>query len=639
MSGDRLAWLLTFVMCGICGIALFDTSATVDAGAIRQMTDAMVHRGPDDEGLLIRGRHGLGHRRLTIIDLNSGKQPLSNEDGTVWTVFNGELYNYQEIRARLEGLGHVFSTTTDTEVIVHLYEQDGDAFVESLQGMFAIAVLDLRQDRLVLVRDRLGIKPLYYKESASGFEFASEIKSLLAGMGGPCELDINVVHRFLTFTYLPGRETLLKNVFKVLPGEQVIVQGSTVRRAQYWDLDFGRDSFHGNFDDAIEELDQRFRVTVSDYMVSDVPVGVLLSGGLDSSAILDAARQSHHSNLPCFTVGFDASGVPDERPYARIAAEKLGGDIYEITVKPEEFCDFLPKYVHWMEEPVCEPPAIALHRVAELAARHVKVVLSGEGGDEGFAGYSNYANEQKFERYARILGPLGRMAAGIGIPPGTSARMAKIREALRHPLESRYLSRTSGPERLFNRLGSDAFEPSFLSKDSYEWSIEYVRKLWDRTRGWTPLQSMLYVDTKTWLPDDLLVKADKMTMANSLELRVPLLDHALLEFAASLPDDMKLRNGTSKAVFRSMVSKRLPKPLVERKKAGFPVPYANWFRQELSGYLRDVLLGDGARIHQFVRESAVRSLIEDHGRGVGSDRSKELFCLLVLELWIREFIG
>ena len=626
-------------MCGICGITLFDSSATVDAGAIRRMTDAMVHRGPDDEGFLVDGPHGLGHRRLTIIDLNAGQQPLANEDGTVWTVFNGELYNYRELRERLEGLGHVFSTTTDTEVIVHLYEEDGDAFVDSLQGMFAIAVLDQRKNRLVLVRDRLGIKPLYYRASNAGIAFSSEIKSLLAGTERSPELDLKAVHRFLAFTYLPGRETLIKDVLKVLPGERIVVEGGALHRSQYWDLDFGGDCFQGDFDAAIEELDQRFRTTVSDYMVSDVPVGVLLSGGLDSSSVLDAARQSQDTNLPCFTVGFDAPGVPDERPYARIAAEQLGGDIHEITVRPDEFADFLPSYVHWMEEPICEPPAIALFRVAELAAQHVKVVLSGEGGDEGFAGYSNYGHEQKVERMVRLLGPLGRMAAGLGFPPGASARMGRIREALRYPLEKRYLSRTAGPDRLFNSLDTDAFDPEFLSESNYAWSVEYLGELWGRTDGWTPLQSMLYIDTKTWLPDDLLVKADKMTMANSLELRVPLLDHRLLEFAATLPDDMKLRDGTSKAVFRSMVSKRLPKDLVERRKAGFPVPYANWFREELSDYLREFLLGDGARIHRFVRADAVERLIEEHALNRGIDRSKELFCLLVLELWIREFIG
>jgi asparagine synthase (glutamine-hydrolysing) len=371
--------------------------------------------------------------------------------------------------------------------------------------------------------------------------------------------------------------------------------------------------------------------------VSDVPVGVLLSGGLDSSAVLEAAHDTQGTKLPCFTVGFDAPGVPDERPYARLAAEHLGGEPFEITIRPEEFRDFLPKYVHWMEEPVCEPPAIALYRVAELAARHVKVVLSGEGGDECFAGYSNYQHEQSIERFARMLGPLGRVAAGLGMPPGRSMRMARIREALRYPLEDRYLSRTSGPDRMFNGLQRASFEPAFLEEGNYEWSVDYVRRLWDRTTGWTPLQSMLYVDTRTWLPDDLLVKADKMTMANSLELRVPLLDHKLLEFAASLPDDMKLRNGINKAVFRKMVSRRLPRELIERKKAGFPIPYAEWFRESLADFLRDILLDEHARIRAIVQKHAVESLINEHS--IGRDRSKELFCLLVLELWIREFIG
>jgi asparagine synthase (glutamine-hydrolysing) len=623
-------------MCGICGIVLFEAGASVDSERLTRMCDAMDHRGPDGAGLFIDGRVGLGHRRLTIIDLHGGKQPLANEDESIWVTFNGEIYNHLRLRTLLEAEGHQFSCDSDTEVLVHAYEERQSDFLEEIDGMFAFAIYDRAREKVLLARDRLGIKPLYYHMSESGVVFASELKSLLAsGMFEP-ELDIRTVHRFLTFGYLPGRETPLKNVFKVLPGEAIEICDGEIIRKKYWDLDFHGSKFAGDFDDATDELKNRFSDSINAHLMSDVPLGVLLSGGLDSSAVLAEASSMSDDPVECFTVGFEGSRVPDERPYAQIAADQFGANLHQITVEPADFFSFLPKYVHWMEELICEPPAISLFALASLASEHVKVVLSGEGGDECFAGYSSYRRELAIERIRDRIGPLGGSLAGRLIPSFLGPRARRLQNGLRNPLPSRYLSRTADRSGLFGRLSPKDFTPKFRRECSLSWSTQYLDELWSRTDGLSPLQAMLYIDTATWLPDDLLVKADKMTMANSIELRVPLLDHKLVEFAATLPDDMKIRPGSSKAVFRNMAKTALPNTILNRKKAGFPIPYAEWFRSDLQQDVADLLLAANSRIREILNADAISKIIRSHARG--EDRAKEIFCMVILELWMREFL-
>jgi asparagine synthase (glutamine-hydrolysing) len=625
-------------MCGICGILKFDSSASVDPGAIRAMADSIRHRGPDDEGYHIAGPLGLGFRRLSIIDLSTGHQPLSNEDGTVWIVFNGEIYNFQELRADLLKRGHIFKTKTDTEVIVHLYEEFGPDCLEKLRGMFGFALWDKRTDTLLLARDRVGIKPLYYALTDKSLIFASEIKAILTN---PVDRQIapELIDRFLTFLYVPGEETLLKGIRKLAPGHYLLVKNGQITIRQYWDLQFAESSEEKSAAQAEEELLALLAETVGLHMIADVPVGVLLSGGVDSTGVLSLAVNETGKRISSFTVGFSGEQVADERPYARLAAEKFGTDHHEITITPEDFAAFLPSYVWHMEEPVCEPPAIALYYISKLARKHVAVLLSGEGGDEAFAGYSNYRNLLWLERMKRG-GPLLNAALAGGMSVADSGfGLKKFRRyipLMRERFPDYYYSRTSNPHLTTgNGLGT-VYSAEFQSAIDRERSVEPLRTLQARMRGKDTLHTMLYIDTKTWLPDDLLIKADKMTMANSIELRVPLLDHKVLEFAASLPPQQKINGRNTKYILKRALSQKIPGQIRNRKKAGFPVPYASWIRRELKGLVRDVLLDSKTCERGYFRKDAVEKLLAENSNG--RDFSKEIFSLLSLELWQRTFI-
>src|ERR1700687_4401783 len=375
-------------MCGICGKLIFDPAARVSASLIKSMADTISHRGPDDEGYFVSGSVGLGFRRLSIIDVSGGHQPLSNEDGTIHIVFNGEIYNYQELRQYLLGRGHVFRTQTDTETIVHFYEELGEACVEKLRGMFAFAIWDHRSKSLFLARDRVGIKPLYYSQSRNSVIFASEIKAILADPEMKAEVRPSMIDRFLTFDYLPGEETLFKNIYKLAPGHSLSFRAGNSYKRQYWDLHF--EPSPTTFRQAKSRLLNLLEESVTLHMISDVPVGFLLSGGLDSTAMLGLAAGKTSHAISSYTIGFSDSQTTDERPYARLAAQKYGSEHHETTINANQFAEFLPKYIWHMEDPVCEPPAIALYYVSKLAKDFVKVLISGEGGDEAFAGYSNY---------------------------------------------------------------------------------------------------------------------------------------------------------------------------------------------------------------------------------------------------------
>ena len=396
-------------MCGICGKVTFDRHDRVPPALLRAMLDTIRHRGPDDEGVYTAPQVGLGHRRLSIIDLNTGHQPLSNEDGTVWIVFNGEIYNFRELRTLLLGKGHVFRTKTDTEVIVHLYEEFGSACLEKLRGMFAFAIWDENRRTLFLARDRVGIKPLYYHLSNDALVFASEIKAILADPTVARQIAPEMIDRFLTFSYLPGQETLFKGIRKLAPGNYLLHREGRAEIHQYWDLKFSKPAESPDPEEAERQLLDLLAESVDLHMIADVPVGVLLSGGVDSTAILSFAAE-RTQDISTFTVGFSELGVADERPFARLAAERYGAHHYDMTISAADFVAFMPRYIWHMEEPVCEPPAVALYYISELARNHVKVLLSGEGGDEAFAGYPNYRNLVWLERLKRGIAPLVELA-------------------------------------------------------------------------------------------------------------------------------------------------------------------------------------------------------------------------------------
>jgi asparagine synthase (glutamine-hydrolysing) len=624
-------------MCGICGKLNFDRDNEVSQALLKAMADSIAHRGPDDDGYYFAGQIGLGFRRLSIIDLAGGHQPLSNEDGTVWIVFNGEIYNYQDLREDLLKKGHVFRTKSDTETIVHLYEEYGEAGIQSLRGMFAFAIWDKNQQKLLLARDRVGIKPLYYGVTAQSVVFASEMKAILTDPQIKREILPSTVDRFLTFGYVPGDETLLKGIYKLPPGSYMMVKNGKTEVKQYWDLHFSSSSV--TLKDAEEQLLEILEESVRLHMIADVPVGFLLSGGVDSTAMLSLASQKTDRPISSYTVGFANSGVADERPFARLAAEKYGSEHHEISISSKEFADFLPKYVWHMEEPVCEPPAVALYYVSKLARNYVKVLISGEGGDEAFAGYPNYRAMLWIERIKRMAGPLtGALSGTLSLLHKLSGhwRLGHYQQLLKAPFESYYYSRSSSPFRFFNAHSQELYSSKFSASTNKQYSLRPVTELLAQNRSDDLLSRMLYVDTRTWLPDDLLVKADKMTMANSVELRVPLLDHKLLEFAATLPSNFKVNGFSMKYIAKRCLSKQIPVEILERKKAGFPVPYENWLRTDLRDSVSNILLDRETTDRGYFKKSAVEKLVRDNSESGGY--AKEIFSLLVLELWHREFL-
>jgi asparagine synthase (glutamine-hydrolysing) len=627
-------------VCGICGKLNFDRETSVSAALLKAMADTLHHRGPDDEGYYASGPVGLGFRRLSIIDLATGHQPLSNEDGRVWIVFNGEIYNYQELRTFLLSKGHTFRTKTDTEVIVHLYEELGESCVDRLRGMFAFAIWDERQKSLFLARDRVGIKPLYYWLSDKSLVFASEIKAILADPEFKPEIFPEIVDRFLTFFYVPGEETLLRNVYKLAPGCCMVVKDGHPKIRQYWDLRFS--PVAQSIDQAQDDLWALLEESVQLHMISDVPVGFLLSGGVDSTAMLGLAVGKTDLRLSSFTIGFSTPGIVDERPYARLAAKRYRSDHHEVTIGAKEFADFLPTYAWHMEEPVCEPPAVALYYVSRLAKDFVTVLISGEGGDEAFAGYPNYRNILWLERLKTAFKPLnGALSSSMTLLNRVmrSKLLAKYAPLMRLPFESYYYSRASGPNAHFNSHADGLYSRDFALLANKEFSLRAVKPYLTEGSGHASgfVNRMLYVDTKTWLPDDLLLKADKMTMANSIELRVPLLDHKLLEFAASLPEDFKVRGFTTKYIVKKALENRVPQEILDRKKAGFPVPYDRWLRRELKDWVNDILLDRETVSRGYFKTTGIENLIRANSQT--GNYSKEIFSLVSLELWHRTFLG
>lgn len=617
---------------------MFDREAAVSPALIKAMADTIAHRGPDDEGYYVEDQIGLGFRRLSIIDLQSGHQPLSNEDGTIWIVFNGEIYNYQELREFLLSKGHVFKTKTDTEVIVHLYEELGPECLKKLRGMFGLAIWDGNSKTLFLARDRVGIKPLYYCLTDKSLVFASEIKAILADSSVKREIAPEFIDRFLTFLYMPGEETLLAGIQKLAPGHYLLIQNGRPTVQQYWDLDLEKPSRNISLQDAEAELQGLLAKTVELHMIADVPVGVLLSGGVDSTAVLSLAVNSTDKRISTFTVGFSGGQVADERPYAKLAADTYGTQHYDMSITARDFAAFLPGYVWHMEEPVCEPPAVAMYYVSKLARKHVTVLLSGEGGDEAFAGYSNYRNLVWLEKIKRGLPLKGAIAQGLSRANSFlhSPRVAKYGPLVSDRFPDYYYSCTSNPHRYSgNRLG-ETYAAGFASSIDRERSLEPVRRLQAKVRSRNMLDSMLYIDTKTWLPDELLIKADKMTMANSIELRVPLLDHKVLEFSASLPSNFKLNGFKTKYILKKALAEKIPAEIRNRKKTGFPVPYESWLRNDLKDVIWGVLTDRKTIDRGYFSKEAIEGLLRANTNG--SNYSKEVFSLLTLELWQRTFL-
>ena len=623
-------------MCGITGVYQ-NGGEPVAHETLAAMMGIIAHRGPDDEGSYIKDGIGLGMRRLSIIDLAGGKQPIANEDGSVITVFNGEIYNYRELRSDLSGRGHKFASASDTEVIVHLYEEFGDECVQRLRGMFAFAVWDSRHRRLLIARDRLGIKPLYYTESKGRLIFASEIKAILQHPSIEARLDLQGLSGYLSLKYVPSPATMFEGIRSLPPGHRLIcdTRGTTVK--PYWDLSFAQNHTENHAEaEYAEQLEALLKEAIRIHLVSDVPFGAFLSGGLDSSTIV--ALMSHFLGDPVktFSVGFGGDGAAfSELPYPRKVGKSYRTDHHEVIIEPRHLINLAEKVIWHLDQPIADDACIANFMVAELAARHVKMVLTGEGGDELFAGYARYSGER--------LSPLFRYAtpAGKSLAIAASARIPGLRRpklALYALCQADEAKRLANWFPLFNcdmkaSLLNDEVKETLNGASADDIFADHL----SRTDARDPLSRMLYVDTKLWLADDLLARGDKTSMAASLEARVPLLDHELVEFAASLPPHFKIRRLTRKYLLKQVSRSWLPAEIVDRKKKGFPMPFSVWFRKDARSFVHDILSPDMVRRRGLFNPGFVERLLHQHDTGF-ADHGTLLWSLLSVELWHRLFI-
>ncbi len=618
-------------MCGICGICSPSHDVETDRTVLEAMVAAMTHRGPDGDGLYFDSQVALGHRRLSIIDIAGGAQPMSSEDGSLVVVFNGEIYNYVELREDLKARGRNFRTDSDTEVILHQYAEAGPACVDAFNGMFAFALWDGRRRQLMLARDRLGEKPLYYRfDPQDGrLVFASELKSLVLH---PCvkkRLALPALDDYLAYGYVPADRCILDGVNKLPPAARLLWQNGRISADAYWDVSFAGQHVVDE-DQWLAEFEDRLRNAVRIRLRSDVPLGVFLSGGVDSSAIVSLAARESPRPLRTFTVGFDEPDYDEIGP-ARVVADHLGTDHSELIVRDRDV-SILADLAYHLDEPFADPSALPTYYVCREAARHVKVCLSGDGGDEMLAGYTRYRQAlgyQRFDRFAlpgfaRICGLVGGMMPRHYPGAGLLQRLA-VRGADRYfalcakftPAERRALMTPNHAAAI--QTDPWLFRP-FFAEDAPQ----------------SLVSTLQHVDQKCYLPDDILVKVDRMAMKNSLEVRVPLLDHTLVEFLNHYAADWKLRNGATKYPLRKLLEPHLPPRILERRKMGFGIPIKHWFRGSLDGFFRDALLGADTRSTQWLDADAIKRVLEDHQRG-GRDLSRKAWVLLMLELWCRRF--
>lgn len=623
-------------MCGIAGI--HTPGGPVDGAVIREMVTAMVHRGPDGEGFWVDGDIGLGMRRLAIVDVEHGDQPIVNESATVHAVFNGEIYNQDELRRWLESRGHRMRSRMDGEVIPHLWEELGERFPERLDGIFAIAVWDARRRELLLARDQLGVKPLYTHSSGGSIRFASELKALLRDPAIPRRLDCRSLDEYLTFRFTPAPHTLLDGVEKLEPGTCLLMRDGATRRFRFWDpTPVERNDLSLN--EAASEFRRLLRAAVRRQMMSDRPIGAMLSGGIDSAAIV-AMMAEAGGQVRTFTVGFEGGGDADETTLARETARMFGTEHHDVVLPAGDFREELPRTIEMLEEPVGTSSAIGFQEVSRLARPHVPVLLSGQGADELLAGYWRYVGEWIATRTLAAVGRLHlrRPLAAVGARV-RSARLERGLRALRFPDT---LERFMQIYSVFDAPGKTALYGDemrgALATDG-RGPAEAVERYRRRVMARDSLGQMMYVDTRLWLPDDLLLVGDKMSMAQSVEMRVPFLDRALVEFVESLPTEFKLRRGVRKLVHKKAMRALLPRAIVHRKERGFATPVNRWLRgPELHGYAAEVLLDADALSATLFRQSFIESLLDRHRSGV-ADHTRQLYCLLALELWARCFIG
>ncbi len=635
-------------MCGITGAIWTDPRLAIDEPVLQRMTDVIRHRGPDDGGSYsdqyrLRPPYdampgvALGFRRLSIIDVAGGHQPMSNEDGTVWVVFNGEIYNFSDLRRRLEGAGHKFRTQSDTETIVHLYEDEGEDCFRHLNGMFAIAIWDSRQRRLVLGRDRLGQKPLVYHRQPGRLSFASELKSLLEIPDTPRDIDPNAIDEYLTYQYVPHPNTIFRGINKLPPAHYAVHSDDQFYVRPYWQPDFNVERGVGRAE-AIDRLRATLESSVAIRLQSEVPLGAFLSGGVDSSLIVAIAQQKTKQPLKTFSIGFPVKEY-DETSYARLVAEHLNTDHHEFQVTPDGV-EILPKLVWHYDEPFADSSAIPTWYVSEMTRQHVTVALSGDGGDELFGGYPRYkavslaATLDRLWPLRHVFGAkVWQSLPSPGRQKSVVRRFKRFCEVLRTPPFRRYLDWIG----IFNEMSRAAlYSDDFLGRLSDSDPAVFLQSAMARAEGRDPVTAFSLTDLTTYLPCDLMTKVDIASMAHSLECRQPFLDYRVVELAASLPIGLKFRRGKGKRLLRSAFGDLLPHEIWTRPKMGFGVPLDHWFRNELRELTHDVLLGDAACGRGYFRPDAVSEMVEQHESGK-FNHCYRLWTLLVLELWLQRW--
>lgn len=615
-------------MCGIFGIHFFDSRRPVTHKMVEEATDAMHHRGPDDSGYFVDGNTGLGHRRLSIIDLASGHQPMTNEDGQVIVGYNGEIYNYKEIQKDLISRGHVFRTDCDTEVIVHSYEEWGIGCLKRFNGMFAFLLFDRTRQLVWVVRDRLGIKPLYYYQDKDVFIAASEVKPLLRTGLVKSGLNENVLDAYFSVGYVPGSETMFREIKKVLPGHYLMVKHECVEDVEYWDF---ADIQQTPQDEGsvLRRIDALLSDCVQKRLMSDVPVGAFLSGGLDSSIVVGLMdKLISPQSVKTFTVAYHQGY--SEKEYAQDVADRFNTDHHVFYLEPDSFFSSLETLVRFAEEPIVEPAAIALYHISRLAREHAIVLLSGEGSDEVFGGYFLYQFMAKIERARKYLPDvLLSSLPHLGFF-SSKLKYKKYLDWINTPLSARYQGTSSY---LTPCLKNYLYHPDFM-KNKSSYLEDQFAGYFKRVAGKDPISQMLYVDTKTWLVDDLLLKADKMTMAASIELRVPFLDYRLVEAVTALCSELKIKNGEGKYLLKKISESYLPEKIIYRKKMGFPVPTNEWFQGELMSQIEDVIAD--LKKEPWFSHKSLDNLLARHKAGA-EDHSKILMTLLVFSQWRQQY--
>jgi asparagine synthase (glutamine-hydrolysing) len=619
-------------MCGICGIYNYRGGKPADTGLVRNMVASIIHRGPDDDGFYFNGPLGFGMCRLSIIDLSGGAQPISDEAGRTWIVFNGEIYNFQDLRKELEGYGHTFKTHSDTETIVHAYEQWGVDALDRLNGMFALALWDNARRQMVLARDPFGIKPLYYWDDGCALVFGSEIKAILCHPQIKREVDLRALNEFLTLSFVPSPQTAFAGIKKLLPGHALIFDSNGGRLHRYR-RGVLKTLTQGHEEDLVEALREKITTAVKRQMVADVPIGAMLSGGVDSSTIATLMAELSGDPIKTFTVGFEKPFAQNELEQARSMAKRIGSDHHEVVISASEWAEFMPRSIWCLEEPVATSSTLAFYKVCELARQHVKVVLTGQGADEPFAGYPRHLGEFYGRWYRRLPRSVReRLIAPLveHLPRNEQLKRAVRSLGIDDPLKRMLAVYAIVDEPFKLRLYRDDLLQSCNDFDSV--------RLWQSdVTDLDPLSQMLHVDARLSLSDNLLIYGDKMAMAVSLEARVPFLDLELMDFAESIPASFKIKGQSQKYILKKAVSKWIPSEILTRKKVGFATPVDQWLRRELSVQTEERLLSPGSACREFFRVETVRRMFEDHRRG-RQDYKRALFSLLTFELWHEQFI-